>query len=752
MCLALAGLMLCVSGHTAPRSLEAVPAWKSSSQHVAVNYSELPLSFVRNRGQVANDPLHQVEFYSAGHGYSLFLTPGQAVLALEEKKGGESATPQNAARSSGAPTLRRAVLRMKFAAANPRPVMTGTHRLPGMNNYLLGRNPRKWQKNVPTYAQVKYQGVYPGVDLIFYGNQRRLEFDYVLAPHADPRTIGFTLAGATKVKPDGRGNLAAAIGGKTVYFHKPRIFQRVAVSKDNPSGKHLVEGGYVLAANGRISFTVAQYDRSKALVIDPVLSYSTFLGGSGADRGAGIAVDSSGNVYVTGSTASADFPTATPVSVALSGSMDAFVAKLDSSGSSLVYATYLGGNDTDRGSSIAVDSSGDAFVTGTTSSTDFPTTSGAAQTSFAGGQTDAFVAKLSPTGDTLTYSTYLGGTAADAPHAIALDSSGDAFVAGDTQSTDFPTAGPFQSASGGQGDAFLSKINPDGTGLVYSTYLGGSAADTAQGVAVDSSGDAYLAGYTYSSDFPTASPYQAANAGSADAFVAKFNPAGTALLYSTYLGGTGLDQGTCIAVDSTGNAYVGGDTLSAAFPTTSGSLQTASNGNGDAFVAKLNSGGTALTYSTYLGGAQGDQANGIAVDSSGNAFITGFTQSSDFPLLNPVQGTFGGGTCGSGPCFDAFVTEINSTAAALVYSTYLGGSFNDDGQAIALDSTGNAYVTGLTASSDFPVTAGVLQDTIGAGGTGGDGQFQAGRRAWVPAERHPDRDGRGDADHRDAAG
>ncbi|HVA00140.1 MAG TPA: SBBP repeat-containing protein, partial [Terriglobia bacterium] len=719
MGLVVVGLMVFASGRMAPRALEGFPTPKASA-HVAANYLNLPLSFVRNRGQVGNDPQREVKFFSAGQGYSLFLTGHQAVLALEKNAGREARSPEGVSISGGTPSARAAVLRMKIADANPHPVLVGMNELPGKNNYFIGKNPGEWHARVPTYAQVKYRDVYPGVDLIFYGNQRHLEFDFVVSPGGNPKSIGFGLAGATKINADAQGNLAVVVGGRTVWFNKPVIFQPVAISKDHPSGKQIVEGGYVLGAGGRVSFRVADYDRERPLVIDPALSYSTYLGGTASDSGAGIAVDSSGNAYVTGSTASTNFPTAAPIASALSGTADAFVAKLDPSGSSLVYSTFLGGNNVDQGSAIAVDSSGDAFVAGTTSSTNFPTTAGAAQTGFAGGQTDAFVARLNPAGDTLAYATYLGGTGNDTAHAIALDSSGDAFVAGDTASTDFPTHAPLQSANGGQGDAFLSEVKPDGSGLVYSTYLGGSGADSAQGVAVDASGNAYLTGYTYSTDFPTLSPYQAANAGSADVFITKFNPAGSALVYSTYLGGTGLDRSTSIAVDTSGNVYVAGETASAAFPTTSGVVQTANHGNGDAFVAKLSANGATLTYSTYLGGAQADQANGIRVDGSGNAFITGYTQSSDFPILNPVEAVFGGGTCGSGPCLDAFVAEINSTATALVYSTYLGGNANDYGQALALDASGNAYVTGAASSSNFPVTAGDFQDAIGSPGGASD--------------------------------
>jgi hypothetical protein len=386
----------------------------------------------------------------------------------------------------------------------------------------------------------------------------------------------------------------------------------------------------------------------------------------------------------------------------------------------------LGGTGYDAGAAIAVDAAGNAYVTGTTASLDFPvtpilssTSSTAAFQTASGGDDDAFVAKLDPTGTSLLYSSYLGGSGADFGQGIAVDSLGDAYVTGSTQSTNFPIAYPFQGGNDGNSDAFVAKVNPAGTALVFSTYLGGSAADAGLGIAVDAAGRSYVTGYTFSTNFPMHSALQGANGGSADVFVAELDPDGLTLVFSTYLGGSGADRGRAIALDASGNIYVTGDTQSSNFPTTAGTLQSNNAGDGDAFVAKLGISGSSLVYSTLLGGTAVDQGSGIAVDSTGNAYVTGYTESSGFPKSNPVQAHFGGGTCGALPCPDAFVTELNPQGNALVYSTYLGGSGADFGQAICVDTNGYAYVAGGTASADFTPVAGAYQaapgDTAGAG-------------------------------------
>jgi len=676
---------------------------------------QLPLSFEPNQGQTDN----RVKFLSRGKGYVLFLAANEAVLELA--KG--SRQPPQASRYPGVSSAsnkplqddaaRTAVLRMRLAGANPSPETVGLEELPGKSNYFIGKDPSKWHTNVPMYSRVKYHDVYPGIDLVYYGNQRQLEQDFVIRPGAEPRSIVLGFQGADKLEVDAEGELVLHTAIGPIRQQRPFIYQEVnGVRRE-------ISGGYVLKSKDRVGFDVAAYNTSRPLVIDPVLLYSTYLGGGG-ELNAAITVDSAGNAYVTGVTTSTNYPTTAGdfQTTAPGGPGDAFVTKLNPTGSGLVYSTYLGGSGSDQGSGIAVDSSGNAYVTGVTFSRNFPTTLGAFQTTGPRGNQAAFVTKLNPTGSGLLYSTYLGGSYADNGASIAVDSSGNAYVTGQADSNDFPTtAGAFQPTfGGGNSDAYVAKLNPTGSGLVYSTYLGGINQDQAIGIAVDSSGDAYVVGTTGSADFPTtAGAFQATgNQGAInpfDAFVTKVNPTGSGLVYSTYLGGSRFDEGTAIAVNALGNAYVTGLTESADFPTTVGALQTTLDGTDDAFVTKLDPTGSVLVYSTYLGGSSVDFGRAIAVDSSGNAYVAGLTESTNFPTsAGAFQPTSGGSQ-------DAFVTEVNPTGSGLVYSSYLGGSGNDYGQGIALDSLTipNAYVTGTTSSTDFPTTPGAFQTTFGGG-------------------------------------
>ena len=741
----------------ADRRISAVPA--EIQPQLPASYGKLPLSFEVNHGQT--DP--QVKFLSRGRGYTLFLAGDGVVLSFKKPSTGRQSSvvsrqlsmpgeisdllrraTDNRPRTTGvlfppliqnpkykienlpAPSPQQPapeVVRLRLVGANANAAVTGGDELPGKANYFIGNDPKKWRTNLPTYATVRYQNVYPGVDLAYYGNQGgQLEYDFVVAPGADPNKIKLSFTGADGMRVDAAsGDLVLKVGDDEVRFQKPLVYQPAAAAVSAPDARHssLVTRhcSFVLASNNQVAFRVAGYDPKRALVIDPVLSYSTYLGGSDGDYGRGIAVDSSGNAYVTGMTASTDFPTANPLQATYGGSWDAFVAKLNAAGSALVYSTYLGGSNSEAGSSIAVDSSGNAYVTGGTASTDFPTVNplqATNKTTLTTGNGTAFVAKLNSTGSALVYSTYLGGSNSEAGNGIAVDSSGNAYVTGYTASTDFPTANPLQATYRGSGDAFVAKLNVAGSALVYSTYLGGSNDNGGRGIAVDSSGNAYVTGYTRSADFPTVNPLQATNKaaaarwGNSTAFVARLNSVGSALVYSTYLGGSGNDGGDGIAVDSSGNAYVTGFTASTDFPTANPLQATnkaaaANPGSGTPFVAKLNSTGSALVYSTYLGGSGGDEGNGIAVDSSGNAYVTGYTASTDFPTADPLQATNHGS-------IDAFVAKLNAAGSALTYSTYLGGSGYDDGNGIAVDSSGNAYVTGVTGSTYFP-TLNALQAT-----------------------------------------
>jgi len=463
-----------------------------------------------------------------------------------------------------------------------------------------------------------------------------------------------------------------------------------------------------VSRDGTIRFELGAFDRSVPLIIDPVVSYSSLVGGHGDSAATAIAADASGNVYVTGWTDSTDFPLAGPLQGTRAGGVDAFVFKLNASGNKLLYATYIGGSGDDRAYGIAVDGAGNAYVVGSTTSTDFPTHQ-AVQNKLAG-STNAFILKLNPAGNNLVFSTYLGGSGSESGNAIALDALSDVYVTGNTTSTGFPRLTPLQASKSGKQDAFVAKINSSGT-LAYSTYLGGSDDDSASAIAVDSVGNAYVTGGTFSSDFPVVNAFQKSGGGGEDAFVAKLSPSGSSLMYCTYLGGSGgwlgaPEYGTGIAVDAQGNAFVAGATPSANFPTASAFQASPGGGTTNAFITKLNPLGSALVYSTYFGGWTMDYATAIAVDALGNAYVTGYTASSNLPLVSPVQAAMAGG-------YNAFVLELNSAGNALDFSTFNGGSGLDAANGIALDHAGNVYIVGQTSSVDFPVAGGIQPYLLG---------------------------------------
>jgi len=679
----------------------AFPFAAAAEARLSQSYGRLPLHFEANQGQTHQD----VRFLARGPGYSLYLTAGEAVLVLakpnpDAKRDLRSTPERPGAQPRGTPV----VVRMSLVGAASKPLVSGLDELPGKANYLIGK-PAKWRTNVPTYAKVHYREVYPGIDLVYYGNQRQLEYDFVVSPGANPERIVLGFQGAERLEINAEGELVLHATGEVIRQRAPVIYQVIDGVRTN------IEGRYVLKDAHRVGFQVAAYDPSRPLVIDPTLVYATYLGGSGWDYGVGIAVDAAGSAYVTGSTSSTDFPTANPLQAAKAGFQNAFVTKLNPTGSALVYSTYLGGSGADVGVGIAVDAAGAAYVTGQTSSTDFPTVN-PLQAAYGGGS-DAFVSKLDAAGSALLYSTYLGGSGSDSGYGIAVDTLGNAYVTGETRSTDLPTTpGAIQTTYGGScvncvGDAFVTKLDATGSALVYSTYLGGSSGDEGFGIAVDAAGSAYVTGGTGSADFPTTAGAFQTTYGGGDAFVTKLNATGTALVYSTYLGGSRGDGGFGIAVDAAGSAYVTGATTSIDFPTAN-PLQAAYGGGGiyggaDAFVTKLNATGTALVYSTYLGGSGNDYGSGIAVDAAGSAYVTGATNSTDFPTANPSQAAYGGGVPEGGGNYgsDAFVSKLDATGSALLYSTYLGGSDNEYGRGIAVDTAGAAYVTGFTKSTDF---------------------------------------------------
>jgi uncharacterized repeat protein (TIGR01451 family) len=510
--------------------------------------------------------------------------------------------------------------------------------------------------------------------------------------------------GANQINPAGRGDLSITVGGYQLELARPEIYQESKV------GRRAVPGDYQVSGK-TVRFRLEEYDHTLPLIIDPVLNYSTFFGGSSDDTAYAVATDPSGNTYIAGYTASVDLSTTTGVLDRnfIGGTLDAFVAKFSPTGT-LLYTTYLGGTGDEEAYGLAVDSQGQAYLTGYTTSPDFPTTPGAYRSTLSGAS-DAFVAKLNPAGTALVYSSYLGGSGDDTGWGIAVDSLGDMFVTGSTSSTDFPvTAGSYRRAySGGELDGFVTAIYPYG-GFLYSTYLGGSGEDVPYAIALDSSGNAYVAGETQSTDFPNSpGEIQASKLGSTNVFVSSLNPSGTALNYSTFLGGSSDDHAYGVAVDSAGNAYVTGYTASTDFPHTAGVLQSANGGGYDGFVAKINQSGTALVYSTFLGGSGDDYAVAIALDGIGNAYVTGNTSSANFPITPDATQASLVSTYG------AFVAVLNGSGSALSYGTYLGGSGFETGYGIALSPDREFTSVGYTVSPDFPVTAGAFQKTLAGG-------------------------------------
>ncbi len=674
-CVGLAGILFwCTSEPQAKGRLESPPQPRTAAQQVA-GYGRMPLAFEKNAGQ--SDP--RVEYLSRGDGYNLFLTRSEAVLSLHRKE-------------------RQAVVRMQFVGANTQPEIRGVDRQTAVSNYLIGNDPSRWQRNVANFGKVQYNGVWPGIDLVYYGNQRNLEYDFVVSPGGDPRQIRMRMAGAKALHVAADGSLLLDVQGGTLTAHAPVVYERTL------QGQKKVAGRYTLKGQSEVGFEIENYDPSNTLVIDPILSYSTYLGGSGDDIGTGIAVDTAGNAYVVGYTNSPNFPTVNALQSSNAGGVDAFVSKINAAGSALVYSTYLGGSSADRGNAIAVDTNGQAFITGATSSANFPHTGPltSIQSSLLG-TSNAFVAILTSTGALVTAS-FLGGSQSDSGNAIALDTQGNIYIAGSTTSPDFPFTSIISDTSG-NGDAFVTKIASTASSITYSLKIGGSASDSAEGIAVDANQNAYVSGQTSSNDFPQGSPIQSFYGGGAsDAFLAKVNPTGTGLVYSTYIGGSGADDGIAVAIDGSGNAYVAGSTTSNNFPLVQPLQSTFASKAG--FATKVNSSGTSLVYSTYLGN---DQADAIKVDASGNAYVAGSTSGSTLPLAAPIQSTSG--------VLSAFITILSPTGNSTPFSTLLGGTQQQRALGLALDANKNIYVTGFTNSNNFPLVN-PIQSTYGGGGGG----------------------------------
>ncbi len=706
----------------------AVPS--DAKAQLAQNYGKLPLSFEPNQGQT--DP--RVKFLSRGNGYSLDLTDSAAVLALSKAGPRTVGAMPLAGPNSNQKTD---VIRMELAGSAAGVRVDGADKLPGIANYFPASNPKSWHTNIPTYAKVKYAGVYPGVDLVYYGNQRQLEYDFVVAPNTSPKPIELHFAGAKKLKLTPEGDLAVIAKNGEIAFHKPIVYQ-IQSGQRQP-----VEASFRLEANNRIRFALGKYDQSRELVIDPVLVYSTYLGGTGTDDIYAIAIDSSGNAYVTGDTTSIATPGHFPTTAGsyqpspdttypFSSSDTAFVTKLNAAGTGLLYSTFLGTGD-NHGRAITVDSAGDAYVTGYTNC-NLPTTPRVYQGSCPGADS-TFVTELNPGGSALVASTYLGDGYFSQGLGIAVDGDGDVFVAGQANSgpyATFPTTtGAYQTANKAPSSVFITRFSANLSTLAYSTLIGGSngAGDAATALVIDANDNAYVAGYASSTNYPVSSnAFQTTNgtaknttspAPGYNAIVSVVNPAGSELLYSTYLGGSGgydsahsltyYDYGKAIRRDSAGNIYVAGFTGSANFPATAGAFQTANpevkaGGFQAGFVTKFNPTLSARIYSTYLGGTDGnaDQINGLALDSLDNAYVTGWTSSDQFPVTAGAYQSKNPGA--ENLAKTAFLTKLNPAGSEPLFSTYFGGANGDVANGIAVDASGDAYLTGYTYSTNFPTS------------------------------------------------
>ena len=699
-------LTVCVAAQQIPPALHHN---QSSNQRVQANYANLPLTFEANQGQTDL----RARFLSKSAGYSVYLTSGGMVLSLHPSS---AANRQRVAAMRSSNTQKNATLVFNLVGAAAHPQIVGEEQQPGVVNYFIGSNPKKWRTNVPTFARLRYKNVYPGIDLVYYGNHRQMEYDFVAAPGADPSKIKFEIKGARQMTVDNRGDLVLGTNNGDLHFQSPVVYQE-------SNGKRTrLQGGYVVDDQTHVRFNLERHDSSRALVIDPVLVYSTYVGGSSDDFIAAVAVDNSGSAYVTGYTQSTDLPLGDPSALS-PGGLHAFVTKLDATGSSVVYTDYLGGDSFDFGFGIAVDSSNAVYVTGATCSDDFPTVN-PIQASLRS-CSNAFMTKIAASGASLVYSTYLGGTGSDRATGIALDANGEAIIAGNTTSTDFPTASAYQSTVAPNESStygtygFVTKFSADGSSLIYSTYLAGSSnASTApysqiSGVAVDADGNAYVAGNTNTYNFPTTpGAFQTSNTSANDqetGFVSKLSAAG-GLGYSTYFGGSWINV-SAIAVDDSGAAYFTGQAnADGTFPLTSTSIcnpTVSGTACAPGFVAKLNAAGTGLSYSTFLGHDNAAFPTAIAVDPSGNAFVLAYGGSSSFETVNGLQ-AFAGES-------DLMLVTVDSGATSELFATNLGGSGAEVSGGLALDANGAAYVTGYTDSTDFPVTSSAVQNTAAGG-------------------------------------
>ncbi len=719
---------------TIPAMGEAPRTSRTSPRFLHDQYGKLPLSFEAHPGQAGDT----AQFLARGLGYTVSLYPDRAIFALQQTKptSDSAAATQAAHPSSPAPEM--TMVLMQLAGANKYATAMPEGQQITKTNYFIGSDATRWRTDIPNYGRIRYRSVYPGTDLVYYGNRRRLEHDFIVAPHADPNQIALSFDGSRDFRIDRQTSDLILTFGDGIEAGQVELRLLKPIAYQNIGGHRTeVSARYKQLAGHQIGFTLGTYNHAHSLVIDPILTYSTYLGGSGGDEEFGIAVDTSGNAYIVGASSSSDFPvTAGAIqtqSKEPSGSSTVVVSKLNAAGTALVYSTYLGGTSQDVGYAIALDSFRNAYVTGITYSTDFPVTCDAFQAanpSMTKNASVGFVTKLDPSGSALVYSTYLGGTGdhnsatglGDSAVAIAVNHAGDAYVTGYTHSADFPTTDdsfqPYYAGTAFSANAFVARLNRRGRDLIYSTYLGGNNNDYANAIALNHAGEAFITGTTASANFPiTSGAFQEAFSGASGvAFVSKLSPRGRRLVYSTFLGGSKGDSGNDIAVDRDGNAYVAGNTGSSDFPLTAGVVEgtdvetnsfftsVAQSG----FVTKLNADGSSLAYSTYVEGS-GTSISTLAVDAQGNAYVAGETRTASYGLFGGFMATPDAFAPPPYATNQLFLVKLDPAGTTFSYATLFGGSSYDVPNALALDEEGSIYLTGIAYSPDFPTTSGAFQ-------------------------------------------
>lgn len=697
----------------ASKAGEVGPA-RVNAEAIPASQAVTSVQFEKNLGQFDE----RVRFAAKSAGSMVFLTPGEAVYVLPMPEKGDKASADQPGFAEGSEppeaTSRFFALRMKYRGANPEPLFSTGPATETRSNYFNGGRPDRWRSDIPHFNQIGLEDLYNGIDLVWRGREYgATQYDFVVHPGAAPSDIVLEFEGADSLEIADDGALLIKTAAGTIRHDKPFSYQEIDGIRQEVTSGFILEGSTV-------KFGVGDYDASREIVIDPTVSlanlaFSTFLGSFEDDLANDIAVDANGCVYVTGRTTSVAFPTtAGTIDTTANGINDVFVTKFNPSGTGIIFSTYLGGTTFDEGTGIAVDNAGNVFVSGIAGFA-FPVTTGAFDETFNGGS-DVFVAKLNHNGSALIYSTYLGASQADSSNDLAIDAAGNAYIVVRTADTviDYPTtAGAFDTTHNGSDDVAITKLNASGSTLVYSTFLGGSSADIGRSIAVNGAGEVYVTGSTTddATDMQTTpGAYDTTHNGATDFFVARFSADGSALIFSTFIGGPGIDNAAALAIDNAGNAYVAGS-VNAGFPTTAGVVDTASAGSGEIGVSKISANGSTLVYSTFLGGTQGESANGIAVDITGNAYITGENFGGDYPTTTGAFDTTHNGSN------DALLTVLNLNATAILYSTYVGGGGADVANDIAVDWAGNVYIAGRTAfdAAPFPTSPEAFQ-TFNSGG------------------------------------